>query len=668
MNDKNEHLDYIPGIDGLRAVAVLAVIFYHAGVPFLKGGFTGVDIFFVISGYVIARSLAGLHGRSFAAYLSGFYMRRVLRILPALLVCLLVVMTASLLFIPPEWLNDIINKTGLWAFAAAGNFALVRFNDHYFSMVSELNPFLHTWSLGVEEQFYLVFPLLFWLWLKSGERNGAMRVLFRVLLPVLAVLSLVYAAQYTARSHDNAFYLLPGRFWELAAGALLFQVQASGRAGRLSGKTPSFVFAAGLAAIVAGFLFSAGKASPFPGALLPVAGALLMICGLTCGGERDGLPGKIFGSGIAVYIGRLSYSLYLWHWPVLVLLRWTCGFATGVQKLVFGGVTCLLAMIFYHCIEDPVRRKTFFRKQKNSVIIAGGLAVLLLALGTAGILVKNQLRISLSVTRDRYIWCSGWYRYDEQRKTPVCNPEITGRRMFVLGDSHSAAYRTMLHLVSGELGFTVYEYERGGCDVLGLLEPMAAKAERMEHYTASLSGISALARPGDILFLASLRMPELSSRLVVVDTEKVIGDFFSPAAKRKRDEALKEADVILSELEALGLEILVDAPLPVLKAPPFRCSDWFNRMNPIAANGLTVERQLLLDLRRPVMTSLTLLQETHTQLHVWDPLPVLCPGEVFSAYDEDGLPLLHDGDHLSGNGNRRLVPSFRDKVLDIWQK
>ncbi len=206
-------------IDGLRALAVLAVVVFHTNATWLPGGFTGVDLFFVVSGFVISQSLASRAQASLGAMLLDFYRRRVLRLLPALLVMLMATFVLSALFIPRAWRNEQFDQTGWAALVGFSNIVLAGQQDDYFSPGAELNPFLHTWTLGVEEQFYLVFPLLFFVWLRGRERwPGA-----RWLLPALTMLSLAWAGWQARSAPASAFYLLPARFWELAAGALLYQ-------------------------------------------------------------------------------------------------------------------------------------------------------------------------------------------------------------------------------------------------------------------------------------------------------------------------------------------------------------------------------------------------------------------------------------------------------------
>jgi hypothetical protein len=183
-----------------------------------------------------------------------------------------------------------------------------------------------------------------------------------------------------------------------------------------------------------------------------------------------------------------------------------------------------------------------------------------------------------------------------------------------------------------------------------------------------LADITELVRPGDVVFLASLRMPEFADQFEPVNIDAVVKEFFSAKAVQNRKQALQEAHTIIDDFTNAGAYVVLEAPLPVLFAPPYRCSDWFNRMNPVGANGLTVSRDFLEIVRRPVMESMLALAATHDRVYIWDPFPILCTTETLSAYDHKGQPIFRDGDHLSGNGNRILAPSFRQFLVALWAK
>jgi peptidoglycan/LPS O-acetylase OafA/YrhL len=663
--------DYVPGIDGIRAIAVAAVMIFHMDAfPLWKGGFAGVDLFFVVSGYVISRSLAGTRELELGPYLLGFYRRRILRILPALAAMLLAITLATVLFVPASWLGRSIEGTGLSAYWGCANFRLARDEGGYFSPVTELNPFAHAWSLGVEEQFYLLFPLIFYFQSrkrggKSTSRAGSIAAALADLAFIaLAAASLAFAALESRGRGAAAYYLLPSRFWELAVGTVLFRAHELGRLMPRGSSAASLLIAAGLGLAGAGFVLADRGAFPFPWALPPVIGAVLLICGTVGeGGEKSALR-RLLSSPAMTYVGRLSYSLYLWHWPVATLFRWTFGFDSPLSKVLYALLSLALAVASYRLVELPLRRSLLIKERKSLLVIAASLAIVATASLTSWRLWESRSTLSLSVTRDARVWQSGRYSGDGPERPVTGDPRIRGRRLFAIGDSHTAAYRTMLDIVSKRLGIEVYEYEEGDCPVAGLQRPMDERT--LAHYEAALREVRRLARPGDAVFLASLRMPSFADQFEATEVGAIARDYLGEEEARNRELALAEARGVIDSFEAAGAIVVLEAPLPVLLAPPYRCSDWFNRMNPVAANGLTVSRAFLEKLRDPTLESMAALGRSDPCLRVWDPFPVLCPGAVFSAYGRDGKPLFWDGDHLSGHGNRVLEPSFEAFLVSLW--
>lgn len=648
ISPSNSH---IRAIDGMRALAVLAVILFHLNADWLPGGFSGVDLFFVVSGFVISQSLTAHVSSSPAApsvdrLLLDFYRRRALRLLPALLLVLLVTFVLSALLIPRTWRNDVFDHTGLAALVGVSNVVLTWQGSDYFSPGADLNPFLHTWTLGVEEQFYLLFPLLFLLWL-HGRQTQAWA---RLLLPVLALCSLLAAAWQTSTAPASAFYLLPARLWELAAGALLFQFIST----RPPRRHAAHLAAPGLSLLLAGFAFASEHAFPFPGALVTVLGTVLLLAAAMVPAD-PARPARVLNLlrwPLLGYLGRLSYSLYLWHWPLLVLLRWTCGLQ-GIALWLYPVALLALASASYHLLEVPFRRGSGWRMRPLPVLATAALAVGLSA-GAAYALVQHADELSLSTTGDATSWRS--QRYPAWKPLPrIDEPALAGRRLFVFGDSHAAAYRTLASMTARSLDMQLDVQEHGGCAVVSLLG--AQPADCAEASEQALRHIEALARPGDIVLLASLRMPELRDR----DWRR--GDAAMVAAiNAERDPAdshaaRQDAEQVLTRLQALRVHILIDAPLPLFKAPAYRCSDSFNRMNPACAAGLQMSRASLQELRAPQMALLQTLAGEHPLLTVWDPFPLLCPGETCSAMQGE-RPLFFDQDHLSGYGNQVLLADF----------
>ena len=299
--------DYRPDIDGLRAVAVVPVVLYHAGVPALTGGFVGVDVFFVISGYLITGIVAaGIAAGSFS--IVEFYERRARRILPALFVVLAASVAAGWWLLLPEPLERFA-KSLLAATLFGSNFWFLDSARDYFAPGSDFAPLLHTWSLAVEEQFYLFFPPLLWA-VARWRRGREVR-----LVAWLSLASFLGAVVVVAVDPPLAFYLAPLRIWELGLGALLALRPVPRLAARWQREGLGALGLAGIAVAVFGY----DDLTPFPGfaALAPCLGALAIIA--------VGSGGSVVNRALAirpvVFVGLISYSLYLWHWPILAFLR-----------------------------------------------------------------------------------------------------------------------------------------------------------------------------------------------------------------------------------------------------------------------------------------------------------------------------------------------------------
>lgn len=647
---------YVPGIDGLRAIAVLSVIFFHLKPTVIPGGFSGVDVFFVISGYVVSASLARERETHFLNFALSFYARRIVRIFPALVVCLVAASLFTTLFVPVSWLSDAIAQTGLYAFFGLGNYALIWFDDGYFSPHVGFNTFTHTWSLAVEEQFYLIYPLLLFAWLKSRAMTGMAARIARWSLPALAILSFLYSIAETRAAPAQAYYLLPSRFWELACGGMLFMLHAQDRLCARSRAAADASLIVGLVLVGIGFALSDARAFPFPWAIFPVVGTSLIMIGVISDYGRGTRVSALFDNRLSIYIGKISYSLYLWHWPVIVLLRWTIGVKTGPEIAIALVLTAMLSAASYHFVEAPVRRAVSRGAWAPFKIVSLGLTMIVACFALSNKVFSAQQLLTLSVTRDARTWYPYFWRH------PSATPE-TKHRLFVLGDSHADAYSTMLAMLRDDDGVKFQLSSDFRCAVANLMYPL--NAECRSRVDKALSEIEASGKPGDVVFLVSLRMNRLCDQSGPLDHTAVIGGQSSDGAAARRLAAREEASAIIGRLEKHHMRVILDAPLPVFKVPPFRCSDWFNSGNPDCAAGFGMERRFLLEYREPVMESLEALKRDHPTLVVWDPLPVLCPGDECLAVD-GGKPLFFDGDHLSAHGNRVLYPAFRSLLTSLW--
>ncbi len=677
---------YLPYVDGLRAIAVIAVVLYHLNPAWLPGGFAGVDIFFVISGFVVAASVGERERTSLPSFITYFLSRRMLRIAPALIVCLLVTGLVAAVFIPDAWLSESNQRTGKYAFFGFGNLMLARFGNDYFSPISEYNPYTHTWSLGVEEQFYLLFPIIFWLWSFRGRLRGIVAGLF-----VLGgAWSFAHAMGMGSVDHAAAFYLLASRFWELAVGVLLYLGMsiAGRRFDAFEPKTPRWllpVTALAFVALVVSLVISQPNTFPAPGAVLPVL-ATAALLGLLHGRPMDFPFVRALTWHPMLRIGRLSYSLYLWHWPVFVLFRWTVGTGSLATRLAALAIAVILAVLSWRYVETPVRRAHRFKVMPRIAVVACGIVALYAGMWISGWVDRRQPVLSVSsVSRHADDWypsrkatvtnaagCSvtpvrepvgDGFRVVYERK--ACVAPITGPEVFAIGDSHAMAYGTMFSEYALATGAKVILYNNAGCPFLSLQPwrehtPRCLKAagQALQHMLLHLGA-------GDVVFMPSLRVPRFVDqwdRLPQDDTDEHV---FSAAAATERAAAVREGEVVLQQIQATGARAMIEAPDLVMKAPLFRCADVWTLGNPVCADGTAVNRAEFERLRAPMLGSIRSLSGQVPGSEVWDPFPVLCPQGAECNGFLDGKPLFFDGDHLSGFGNRLLLPSFTQAVRQL---
>ncbi len=355
-------IKYRPDIDGLRAIAVLSVFAFHLGMyRFARGGFVGVDVFFVISGYLITGIIdREIHAGTFR--ITVFYRRRALRILPAFVAVVLATAGVSLFLLPPVEVTA-LGKAIAAAGASVSNILFYFAPSGYFFNDLNARPLLHTWSLGVEEQFYFLFPLL----LIAGYRLG--RPALALLLAGLGIASFIVSTVLLRSNPNAAFFLLPARFWELMLGAVaalgLLRLPASKPLREAAGF-------AGLAMVLYGIATIDGGYLPYYWALLPCGGAVLII--LSSEGAPS-LAGRLLSLRPMVWVGLISYSLYLWHWPMIVFVH--LGLErplTLASKSVIVAASFVLAIASWWFIERPFRRiPKVFRKP---VVLRPALAVI----------------------------------------------------------------------------------------------------------------------------------------------------------------------------------------------------------------------------------------------------------------------------------------------------
>ncbi len=684
------HSGYLAHVDGLRALAVLAVIVYHLHAPWLPGGFAGVDVFFVISGYVVTASLASRSHESIGRFISGFYARRLIRVAPALVVMLLATVLACVLFVPPGWLSGVNEKTALFAFFGLSNVLLTQTTEAYFAPRTEYNASTHTWSLGVEEQFYLIVPVLLFGWFSLRSRGSRRAMIFAALIVALALASLLFARWAQTNVPLHAFYSLASRFWELAAGVLLFlfaharnerTAQGSVRGFNTIGQGSAL---AALALLVVSYIYTPIAQFPWPYAILAVAAAVLLIGFAGEHPPRDFVR-SLLANPVLVMIGLRSYSLYLWHWPVFVLMRWTAGFGSGIHYAIALALTIVLAECSYRFVEQPIRKSPWLRARPIWLQLVLLLSMVAGAALFAHVLfaLRPQLTQSL-VLKNGSDWYAG-VQMTKMESTRRCQVDLRYRaiegssvveyhprdctqapletQLFALGDSHAGAYLMMFDQFAAETGAVVRVYHVPGCGVLALSFPMAdvSGGACRQPTKSALDDVSALLKQGDVVFLPSLRVNRFSDQWMRFDERVARSEMVSDPMKGSRARAVVEASTWLSGFAARGAQTIFEYPKPIFRSPPFRCADYFNRNNEVCGGGLTIQLSDFLNYRLPVVVAIDSLIASNASVSAWDPTPALCTDGKCSAY-RGTTPLYYDGDHVSAAGNRVLFPSFKDAV------
>jgi len=376
-----------PEIQVLRAVAVLMVVVFHLWPTKLPGGYAGVDVFFVVSGFLITAHLMREVDRTGSIRLREFWARRARRLLPAALLVLLVTAVGVFFFVPSTFWNGFFRNIAA-STLYIGNWQLAFDSVDYLAADAEASPAQHYWSLSVEEQFYLVWPLVILLAVMLVGRAAGIRryVAIALTLGLVTVASFVYSIVFTSSDPSFAYFFTPIRAWEFGAGGLLALVPAL--RGRNVARIGISLVGIALLAVSA---FVLQPDTPFPGyaAALPVVGTLLVIFA----GTPDGWYGRLLGFRPVQWLGDISYSTYLWHWPIIVigLFALDVSWLSATQKVVMLAATIVLAWLTKQFVEDPVRRGRLARAKSWKTYVATLVGMALVVAPAAGGIVAIQL-------------------------------------------------------------------------------------------------------------------------------------------------------------------------------------------------------------------------------------------------------------------------------------
>ena len=652
---------YRSDIDGLRALAVLSVIIFHARLGLFPGGFVGVDVFFVISGYLIASIILKEEEKdSFS--LARFYERRIRRIFPALFVVILFCAGAGALFLTP---NDYV-AFGRSAFAAMtfwSNFYFTR-QGGYFSPAAETQPLLHTWSLGVEEQFYLVAPFVLLL-LSRGLKRWRAPVFWALFAASLGVSA--WGAHTEARW---AFFLPHARAFELMCGVAL----AMGLVPRATGARMSEALAAlGLAMILAAVLFYSAS-TPFPGfaALLPAVGAALLIHSSTS--DRRTIVARALSLAPVVYIGKISYSLYLWHWPLLAFAEYEFGHDLQAwhRALLMVAATGLSAAT-YHLVEQPARRagppvtrRWVFAAGAASIVLTTGLGYFIVkGRGLPGRLEPEVAALARETPTRVAIrgMCGLEAEGVPRRERGPCvigDLEAPAPTFAFWGDSHSLAVAPALRDLAREARVKGYFVGRAGCPPLLGLEAESAvfrkclagarEAQRVLD-DPDVRAVVLLARWG----LYAEGVP--SSNEVRTTTRRFVDD--DEAANRAAFARVLRGTV--ERIRAAGKKVVIVGPVPEfeLNVP----AAFIKAAMRGAPTNVAMPRAAFETRQQGVTPVLADLARSGAVTVVW-PHEQLCDAGLCRG-TADGKALYVDDDHLSPAGVKLVEPSLRAAIAAI---
>jgi peptidoglycan/LPS O-acetylase OafA/YrhL len=652
--------DYRNDIQGLRTIAVGLVVLYHAGLP-LPGGFVGVDIFFVISGYVITLLLLREFRTAGRIDLGRFFVRRILRLTPALALTITVTLIISSLLLSPLGPQQIAAQTGLAALGLLANLQIARLSGEYFAADAAINPLLHLWSLSVEEQFYLAFPLLFAGALSLGTR------LRRPLLPTAAVLMALAVTSYAwmavgpdvlrgqASLWLSGYYSPLTRAWEFAAGALAAIV---GRRNSLPDRMAFPAAVLGLGGLAASALLIS-EATPFPGpwTLLPVLATVLLLPA----GQRDHALTRLLGSRLFQWIGDRSYGWYLWHWPLIVFsdLLWP---EVAALKVTAGTAALAVAALSYRFVEQPLRGRAGLPPLRAlrpvAALLAAAALTALLSWAVADQFWRPRLPDPIYAREDNspvqlpdnLDQCFGPNAVDPP---PMCvwHNEQTGTPVYLVGDSNAGMLREGLIPATAETGRPFGLSNTAGCAFLPHLAEydLLPRSERCRNAFA----------------LTQRRLADAAPGLVVVAMSERLYALNSPGIdhRRKTTQLEQSLDLAVASLHAQGHQVLLVLPTPNFFEPfswdPDRCLLSQLRNNTcIGSIALAAARA-----DAAALHTLMVRVAAANGAAVIDIADQLCPdGQCLSRRGDDFI--FADSGHITFEASVALAPFWRDVLRE----
>ncbi|TKC90142.1 acyltransferase [Trinickia terrae] len=646
---------YRPDIDGLRAIAVLSVVLAHAGFSAFAGGFTGVDVFFTISGFVVTNSILGDLERGAFSF-KGFYARRAKRLAPALYVVLATTFVFSILFSFPD--DTFHLAKNILAVATMTSNIFLSKQTGYFDAAAGDQPLLHTWSLSVEEQFYVVLPLLVY-WLYRKARKWLVPTLF-----ILAAISFGYAVAEAHRDVVGAYYFAQNRAFEFLVGALLALYES--RRTPIKKRLYDFLFVAALAIVLAAANDSTTQQFPGIGALAPCGGALLLIFA----GRRATFAHVLLSNRATVFVGRISYPLYLWHWPVYFALR-RLDLASVDGYVVGIGVSVLLATMTYLYVEGAARRAVMPVRRALVAFVA----VPILASGaiaaagkvTDGFLfaypekVRNDFRWSGDALFDMPRGKKCWSKVDVTDEAS-CTLGAPGSKdkAILWGDSH--AYHLIYffdelgkakHMAIHDVGFTL-------CPPIENEPPKPGDMTLLEDHLKCVQHNKAV-----MAFV--MTQPDIRTVFMAAawqNYQNLSGDSaLSPNLHGFLPLQLEnELGNTIAKLTGAGKHVVLMDDVPMIPVNLVNCDFNNNLYFPVRRQACEFDARIAREQHAPIQAMLDRIKTRFPQIDIMHTYDVPCT-ETTCTLDFDGRPIYRFDDyhHLSASGSSLLFPKYMEK-------
>lgn len=632
-------IKYRSDIDGLRALAIISVLVFHMFPKLLPGGYVGVDIFFIISGYLIGSTIFNEYEKGKFSFLN-FYQRRLLRIIPLLLIVLFATFLLGYFYLLPHEFKSLGRHIGA-ASVFGSNFQLLK-ERGYFDTASELKPLLHLWSLGIEEQFYLFLPILILFINKIWKRPI-------IVISLLASISLIYSYYLTINNLEAAFFRPESRFWELLIGVLLSRLEKIPSA--ILEKQKPYISILGMVLCLIA-IFSYNNETPFPGfyALVPTLGAALLIYS----GEKGLINNKIFKLSSLVFVGKISYSLYLWHW-VLLSFNQILYQQNPPQHLIYILViiSILLSIITFYFIEKPLKHLSVFQKKMISITTII-LLILSYNLGrsvfhlkiTQSNLPKEVRDISLKALDINDMDGTEMIPFENWFYNKIGNGPDT---IIVLGDSHTGMYysRISKYLKNKNSPYTVYFFIKPGCiPITNLSYKQHGKQICNNYYEKAYQfGLEHKAKK---LIIASNLLPhlngEMDSYFTHNQTEVKINN-----SKTVYNLILDNFSRHLESYNNKNIKIFYISSIPF--GSEFNPNKMFKRsfsLNPFKIDIKNFDLKHFKEKYDHIIQDLKNVASKNNATII-DPINYLCQNNQCQTVDENNLPIYCDDNHFNKN-------------------